>query len=367
MREFLSLSQPSSMFFDFLILILQVLVGGLLLVGGGSKFLRTADTANTIAALGFPSLSRAGSILLPAVEVVIGFELVSAAHALVAADASVLLFAVFTVVIVRALLTGKEVPCNCFGILSSSATMSWITALRSSMLAAIMAATLLKTPTYSRTDLFSFVTAYLAHNTLQLLCAVALLILSLQLGQSWFFFRNALPSGTKNARRDTSARIGIGNLTPNFICSTIRGARREWYDLLHSGRTLVVFTNSKCRACHTLRGSPQFREATSQLQVIFVNQGTPTEVLTFSGGPDAEIIQQQNVELAAAFGVRSTPSAVVMAADGVLVSHVVEGPSAILDLLAYNERAQPASQVGSQRTTLHAPSNISSRNVKAGG
>jgi uncharacterized membrane protein YphA (DoxX/SURF4 family) len=115
-------------------IVARALVGLVLLVAGAMK---ARDRSWPDAARRF-GLPRPAAIALPWLEVVLGALLVAQYGGRATALAALALLVAFTAVVVRHVARGDEVPCACFGALSTSA-VSTRTIARNAVLVALAA------------------------------------------------------------------------------------------------------------------------------------------------------------------------------------------------------------------------------------
>lgn len=111
---------------------LAVFLAGVFVVAAAAKVRTPRATATTFRRLGIPAADGAARAV-PAVELVTATVLLAAPRA--GAIAALVLLVVFTTVLARALASGVDVSCGCFGA-ASSAPVTPVTLLRNALLAA---------------------------------------------------------------------------------------------------------------------------------------------------------------------------------------------------------------------------------------
>src|SRR5437763_9101720 len=230
----------------------------------------------------------------------IGGELAIAAALLldvsktVGAVAALALLAIVSAAATANLLRGRDPECGCFGRLSRG-SIGWATLARNALLASIA----------------GYVVAGGRAPALFLgLAAVS--------GAVWLALGPLRPRARRGAR------------APGFQLSDPTGARRTLDSLLGGNRpVLLVFSRPGCGACHAIRADLEHwhRRLGERLTVAVVEHAREAEPA------DYPVMLDQDGDVAKAYGIDATPSAVLIGADGRLASGVARGAGEVEELV----------------------------------
>jgi len=132
--------------------------------------------------------------------------------------------------------------------------------------------------------------------------------------------------------------LPIGTPAPEFELPGLNGEKRSSQSLRKQGRdVLLVFTSPFCRACDTLP-SNLVRWAGELEQfpnIVLITRGTAEgNRLKLKEFGTAQVLLQRDFEVSAMYDCISTPSAVLVGADGMIRSELVNGGPAIKQLLS---------------------------------
>jgi peroxiredoxin len=140
------------------------------------------------------------------------------------------------------------------------------------------------------------------------------------------------------ARNPMGIGLPIGTPAPEFELPGINGEMRSSQSLRKQGRdVLLVFTSPFCKACETLPSNlvRWAREVEQFPNIVLISRGTAEgNRLKLKEFGTAQVLLQREFEVAAMYDCISTPSAVLVGADGMIRSELVNGGPAIKDLLA---------------------------------
>jgi thiol-disulfide isomerase/thioredoxin len=347
-----------------------LLVGRLVLVAvfavaGITKLIDREGSRQAIADFGLPaSLATPLGILLPVAELAVAITLLPASTALWGAVGALGLLLLFIAGIGANLARGHQPDCHCFGQLHS-APAGWRTLARNGVLAAL--AGFLVWNGWNNDVALGSISWIWTLSTVQLLDLVGrLVVLGLLAGQWWFLLRLLRQNGRLLARLKTledvvalnirgdatkSESLPVGTPAPTFALNGLRGEKLTLDSLLVYDRpVMLLFMNPNCSLCNVLLpkiGRWQDKHA-GELTIAVVSRGD-IEENRFKASEHglANVLLQEDWEVAKTYRVSGAPSAVVILPDGTLGSLVVAGPKAIEKLVT--EAANAASDRGTSR------------------
>ena len=145
----------------------------------------------------------------------------------------------------------------------------------------------------------------------------------------------SLPKGT--APLPQGIGLPVGSPAPGFALLDLGGDITALSDLRAAGQpVLLIFSNPPCEACTALLPEiAQWQQAYDpHLTIALVSRGRPAANTEKIGNlAITHVLIQRNREVANAYDVNRTPSAVLVRADGTVGSPVAGGPDAIRALL----------------------------------
>jgi methylamine dehydrogenase accessory protein MauD len=148
---------------------------------------------------------------------------------------------------------------------------------------------------------------------------------------------DAVPAPSENATQP-EAGLPLGSQAPIFGLSGIYGETLTLDSLRARGKpVLLLFTHPDCPACTAL--FPEIgrwqQEDGANLTVALVSRGTAEEnrARSFEHGL-TNVLLQERWEVAKAYQVKTTPSAVLLGPDGTIGSPLAAGPEAIKALVS---------------------------------
>ncbi len=154
-----------------------------------------------------------------------------------------------------------------------------------------------------------------------------------------------LETGVTSGSMQATGEQNLGQArqaAPWFTLASLQGETLTLADLLASKKQVVlIFTDPNCGPCQTLM--PYIEEWQQQyinkLTIALISQGTPeVNRSKFEGRKLTNILLQQNYEVAEAYGVQGTPSAVLVQPDGTISGPPQAGVELIQSLVAYATR-----------------------------
>ena len=311
-------------------------------VAGAGKLANRTATRETIIAFGVPTrVARRSAALLPVAELLAALGLLVQQSARWGAVLAAALLAVFIAGIGQALKQGRTPECNCFGQLSE-AEIGPPTLARNALLLAVSLLVIWKAPGSSLTAWTSDLGAANLVAGLALLAAVLLAVSTLHL-------RRAAQSGIKADVIDAgSAPTGLapGAPAPVFALPDQTGAEITLDSLRGRGLPLVlVFASPACLPCRALIPELVRWQGAMADSITFavVESGVPdvSEFAVHGESTGITTLFEPERELALAYAVGATPTAVVVAPDGRIATAPAGGGGAIEALVRDLLRAAP--------------------------
>jgi thiol-disulfide isomerase/thioredoxin/uncharacterized membrane protein YphA (DoxX/SURF4 family) len=356
--------------------VVRLVLAGVLLVAGLAKMADLPGSRQAVSDFGVPAtLAAPLGLLLPIAEIALALALLPAATAWIAAVGALALFLLFIIGISLNLARGRTPNCHCFGQLHSE-PIGRATLARNGVLAAGAGFVALQGPNNVGPGFFTWLGNMSPMNVLILIGVVALLgVLVLQ---TWAIFNllrqngrlllrleavekqlgladptaNAAPSTTVAALRG----LPVGTPAPAFQLPALDGTEQSIATLLAAGKPLLlVFSSASCGPCVEMMGEvAQWQQKyAEQLTIAVINRGSEETVRAKAGQitPATALVQREN-EVAAAYLVNGTPSAVLVSADGLIRTSLAEGAAAVRELVT--KSSQPLA-LAAERLMRRAP------------
>lgn len=326
-------------------LLARLLLAAVFLLAGAAKLYDIAGSRAAIISFGVPaSLATSLGVVLPVIELLVALALIPVATARVGAIAAFALLAIFIAGISSLMLRGREAECHCFGQLHSS-RVGWPTLFRNAVLAAVALFVIAGAETPSSARMF---TSFSRFGTLGL---VGLISVAIACFSAWFMIHLLRQHGRLLLRLDALEQqlvsrgvlispaivsapngLAVGVKAPRFALPGIDGLSLSLDQLLEAARPLVlVFSHPGCPPCNSMLPAVRAWQVAhkSSLIVAFVSQGTVEGNASATELGIEHILLQQESEIADSFQAYGTPSAVLISADGLIASTVVQGETAI--------------------------------------
>jgi peroxiredoxin len=304
-----------------LIAVINLVVAAVLAVSGTVKLLDLRGSAATLRAFGVPDLLVPSlAVLLPLAELAIAAALLPAATAQVAAAAAVALFVAFTVAIAVTLVSGRRPDCGCFGRLHSK-PVGVPTLIRTIGLAGLAGIAAYAGTGGSAADpLFREPITWLV----ALVVAQSVLLVALLRRHGRMLAQLAGEPEQRSALR-------AGELAPAFTLADAVTDELVALDDLLVARSplLLVFADPGCGSCMSLL--PEVAEwQRSGRRVAVISRGDPGLNRVYAGEHGLELVLlQEDREVADAYGVALTPSAIVLDGSGRVSAALVYGADEI--------------------------------------
>ena len=346
------------------ILFARLLLAAVFVVAGVAKLADREGSRRAVADFGVPgALAAPLSVLLPLAELAVAVALIPTSTAIWGAVGALALLLLFVAGIGANLARGRKPDCHCFGQLHSSPA-GWSTLARNGVLAAIAAFVVWQG---LEGEVGPSVIAWLgALSTTQLLIVVVGTVVLALVAVQWFFLFGVLRQNGRlltrlNALDNRLAAAGlapsangahqtsglpVGSPAPTFTLDDLDGEKVALDGLRARGKpVMLVFTDPDCETCMELlpdvgRWQQQYG---GKLTIAVVGLGSVEENSAEASEHGLEnVLLQEDWEVADAYEVDATPSAVVLSPEGIISSPVAEGPEEVAALLAYaaGERAQ---------------------------
>lgn len=378
---------------ELALLLARLLLSAVFLLSGIAKFGDPKGSIQALKDFGIPArLAPAFSLLLLAAEIVVAVALVPIALAWYGACGALSLLSIFMVVIGITMARGRNPDCHCFGKLHSS-PVGWPTLARNTFLGALAAWLASRGQQHDGPALWSHL-ASAGENERKLFifggCVMCFLLfhalrakkaaepetataesitsdwedapepeqppLAKRLAQA-----EAVPARTvvpgplapKPQPRDPAlqrildAGIGlpIGSPAPEFTLPNLTGQSYSLQSLRAQGKSIcLVFASPYCDPCRALLHyiSRWIHEHDRSLNIVVVSRGTATQNLAkLNGLEPSRVLLQQEFKLSEAYGVTSTPAAVLVGPDGLIRSQLAVGREDIARLVS--SAAKPSS------------------------
>lgn len=361
------------------LLLLRILLAAVFLTAAVGKFLDRPGSRKALVEFGVPTvLARPMAIGLPLVELVVAVLLLPPATAWLGALGAFSLLAAFIAGIAYNLARGRRPDCHCFGQIYS-APAGPATLVRNSLLALTAGAVLVlgwSDPGPGPLDWVAGMSAgelaALAVGGVSLAAIAALAWFALQLGRSVGRLQLSVDElraslGSSSQPAATTARVvpvglPIGRAAPAFELEALDGGKATLASLLDSRMLMLAFIDPDCGPCRDLLPDLSRWQQRSDLAVVPISRGSASaNRREQEAQPLAGVLIQRDREVAAAYEVRGTPSAVLVGVDGRIASSVAGGVDSIRDLVAR------APQIAQARTAVPSPMSPSANGGAAPG
>ena len=265
------------------------------------------------------------------------------------------LMAVFTASIVINLLLGRRPDCHCFGELTNGA-IGWRTVWRNVAIAAVAAVVAVQGMGGSGASAVAWLNDLtlaegiaLANGLIALgIAGVAFWLLTGLVGQNGRLLlrlddleaalaREPAASSLAPASAHAAAGLPVGTKAPDFRLPDLHDSAVTLEGLVAFGKPLILlFTDPGCGPCTALmpEASRWQRDLAATITLGFVSRGKPADNRAkASEFGIANVLLQDDREVAEAYRSNGTPSAVLVNADGTIGRPLAVGADAIRDLI----------------------------------
>jgi peroxiredoxin len=380
---------------EFTLLVSRLLLAAVFLLAGAAKLVDPVGSRRALRDFGVPSaLARPMVLLLPLLELAVAVALIPARLAWYGARGALALLTVFMIAVGIAMIRGRKPDCHCFGQLHS-APAGWPTLIRNGVLAVFAGWLASRGERDLGPDPWAWFASLGVHErkvALVAACVAGFVFLRLlyRSRPESESIASQLPQAADNEEaeeepeerpaaapgnrtRTRTARpaefpapagrsamgigLPIGTSAPEFELPGMTGEKRSLQSLRKQGRdVLLVFSSPFCKPCQALASSlvRWKREMEGLPNIVLVSRGTARDNLAKLNEFEAsQVLLQRNFEVAEAYDCISTPTAVLVGADGLIRSDLAVGGVAIKQLLA------SCSKRGHPQKTKHAVGNPS--------
>jgi peroxiredoxin len=352
---------------EFSLLAARLLLAAVFLLAGATKLIDPFGTRKALRDFGVTALlARPLVLLLPLAELVVAAALIPASLVWYGAWGALALLALFLLAVGVAMARGRKPDCHCFGQLHS-APVGRPTLIRNAVLAACAGWLASRGPMQREPDLWGWFASLGPEESKFAIvgaCAAAFLffrVLVRSRPQSVSIqsqrpaevddvddepaprpksTQTTTPAENPEPARRTVTGVGlpIGTPAPEFELPAITGERCSLRSLLAQGRDVVlVFSSPFCKPCEGLASSlvRWMREMEGLPRIVLVSRGTVQENRAKLKDFEASrVLLQRNLEVAEEYDCESTPTAVLVGADGLIRSPLAVGGVAIKQLLS---------------------------------
>lgn len=326
-----------------LLLALRVLLAAVFGTAGVAKLHDLSGSRTALEEFGVPArLGPAAVFLLPACELAVAISLLLKPSAVWGAAGAVLLLGAFTAAIAVALAHGRAPECHCFGQIHSERA-GGTTLLRNSVLAGVAASVALGGPGPSLSGWVS------THSAAEVIAAagVAAVVAAAALRAGRWHRRRAAARATRE--RERPAGLPLDTPAPDFdLGSKLCGCSASLEALTAPGRPLLlIFTHPDCVPCaellaHVGRWQESLYE---QLTIAIISQGDWERNMAAQAEHGVyNVLVERDTEVYSAYGMRGTPSAVVVSPDRRIASATARGPLEVEELVRQTLRRTRVSQ-----------------------
>ena len=348
---------------------MRLVLASVFVVAGIAKLADRRGSRRAMTDFGVPAaLAASFGLLLPLAELIVAAALVPTATAWWGAVGALTLLLLFVVGIGANLARGRKPECHCFGQLHS-APAGWSTLIRNGVLAAVAAFVVWQGREGVGPSAISWMGSLSTLQSLALI--IGLLLLGLFAAQWWFLTHllrqngrllvrlealeekisgGAVPS-QNGAQQAPPPGLPVGSQAPTFNLSGLYGETLTLESLLRSSEKplMLLFTDTNCGPCNALLpeiGRWQQEYAEKKLNISLISRGSAEENRTKASEHGVgSVLLQEDWEVAQAYQVAGTPSAVLIQPDGKIASPVVAGSEAIGSLVKHAVEGRPPDQL----------------------
>jgi peroxiredoxin/uncharacterized membrane protein YphA (DoxX/SURF4 family) len=343
------------------LLIARLLLASVFALAGVAKLADRAGSKQAIVDFGVSALLASPlTILLPLCELVVAVALIPTPTAWWGAVGALALLLLFAMGIVLNLARGHKPDCHCFGQIHS-APAGWKTLARNGLLAAVAGVVVWQG--YDSVGPSAASWAGTLSITQLVALIMGLVVLGLLAAQWWFLVHLLRQNGRLLLRLEaleesvaqsggaapssnggSASGLAVGTQAPAFSLSGLYGETLTLEALLSADKpVMLIFTDPNCAPCNALL--PEIgrwqQEHTEKLTVALISRGEPEENRTKTSEHGVRhVLLQEDWEVAEAYQIKGTPSAVVVMADGKVGSSVTSGEEAIRSIVAHLVRPQ---------------------------
>lgn len=341
----------------FILVLIRVLLAAVFLVASLAKLADPAGSRQALRDFGVPApLAAPFGLLLPLAELVVAIALLPSSSTWWAALGALVLLLLFVAGIGSNLARGRRPDCHCFGQLHS-APAGWPTLLRNLVLAILAGFVVVCGQSVLDPGIFDWLIALPMIQRSEVVGA--LVVVALLVGAGWLLFQIMAQQGRLLLRIEAAEAklasdgqlpqappaspalavrgLPVGTPAPAFAIPNLMGETMTLAALRTPGKPLVlIFSDSGCGPCNAL--GPEIghwqREYATNLVIVLISRGTAqVNRARASEHGLTHVLLQHDREVAQAYEVLGTPSAVLVRPDGTIGSPLAQGAEAIRALI----------------------------------
>lgn len=340
---------------SIVLLLARLVLVVVFLVAGVGKLLDLKGSQQAMRDFSLPGFLAAPlGILLPIAELAVVVALIPTASAWWGALGALVLLLLFVAGIAYNLTLGRKPDCHCFGVFYSSA-IGINTLIRNLVLAAIAVLIVAFGPSTTELSMVAWIGTLNLAEGIGLIFAI--LVTVLLVAETWFLFEilrqigkltlrlEAVEAGASTADSDVDPNwVGLpeDEDAPRFELPDLNGEMVSLDSLIAKGKPLfLLFTSAICEPCKELMPevAQWIRDYSDEMDFVIISQGSAelNRAKAEEYGIPNMLLQKEH-EVADAFLVRGTPSAVILRIDGSIYCQLAEGPDAIRALVEEETR-----------------------------
>ncbi len=345
---------------ETVLLILRLLLGAVFVVAAVGKLLDRRGTRQALSQFGVPGpFVPIGAVALPLLELAVAGALTVTASARWGAAAALALLLTFTLAIAANLARGRTPDCHCFGQIRSGPVDSR-TIVRNGILAVLAGLVLWQGAGTPTTAIVSWISTigwgqFAVWALLFILIGVVAVEASLL---SALLRQNGRTTLRLEALEAAVQRgLPVGTPAPDFDLPAPDGSRLSLESLTAAGKpVLLLFADCTRCAAHLLDTAHSDRPNPNRISVAVISRlqaAKGNRRRKRKQEPALRVGLQADREVAAAYHVVGTPSAVMIRSDGVIATPIATGPNAIRALLLQTLDGRPPGLVVEDETRPH--------------
>jgi peroxiredoxin/uncharacterized membrane protein YphA (DoxX/SURF4 family) len=335
---------------EIVLLIVRLILFAILAVAGVGKLLDREGSEKAMGAFGTPDpFVKSFALLIPIAELIFAFCFLFVGMSWTGAVGALLLMVTFIGGMLVQMIQGKAPDCHCFGQIHSEPV--GLKSLIRNILIALLPIFLLVSGRANQGYPLGETNGQIAANV-----AIAIIgILTIVAGSYvWRLFGEnqnlkrrvelleMLDIGGQPIERDEAGdptdSLPIGAPFPDFTLPDIQGKLVKFEHLLSVPLPkLFIFVGPTCGPCKTMLDefAEWKREFEGKINFVFVSKDSAADNIERFGEVLTQgMLLQKNMELAWELFIKWTPAALLVSADGNIVSHPAVGDTAIRDLVA---------------------------------
>lgn len=339
---------------SIVLLLARLVLAVVFLVAGIGKLLDLKGSQQAMRDFSLPDFLAAPlGILLPFAELAVAVALVPTASAWWGALGALVLLLLFAAGIAYNLTLGRKPDCHCFGVFYSSA-IGKNTLIRNLVLAAVALLVVAFGPFTTEISMVAWIGTLTLAEGIGLIFGI--LVAIVLAAETWFLLEilrqvgkltirlEAVESGVSSSSDSNPDWVGLpeDEDAPAFELPDLNGEIVSLESLVAGGKPLMfIFSSPTCGPCQEMvpEIGQWIRDYSDSMKFVLISQGSAdlNRVKATEHGI-APVLLQQEHEVADAYLVRGTPSAVILRTDGSIYSPLAEGPDAIRALVEEETR-----------------------------